>query len=65
VRQEWVNRYNTQLQALRTLGLGVGTPKEEIKERYESLCAALHDLPSDHDRRREIQHAFEVLRPDS
>jgi len=65
VLRDWIGRYNAQLRALRALGLGMGTPKEDIKARYDALRAVLQDDSAGADRLRELRQAYDVLRPDS
>jgi hypothetical protein len=65
VREDWIFRYNAQLRALRALGLGVGAPNEEIRERYECLRAELLGRPEESELLRELQSAYELLHPDS
>ncbi len=62
VRDEWVSRYNSRAQALRALGLSVGTPTEEIDARYQSLLGEAANSPSAEERRAQLRHAYSILK---
>jgi hypothetical protein len=62
VREEWVARYTRQVQAFRTLGLSVGTPQDDIEERYNALVARLNGSDETGEHLRRLQEAFETLR---
>lgn len=64
IRDEWVARYNMRLRALSVLGLSVGTPKEDVAERYEVLHARLELYPDSSDQLEAIDEAFAVLSND-
>ncbi|HVA90960.1 MAG TPA: hypothetical protein VNL71_14090 [Chloroflexota bacterium] len=62
VRDEWVSRYTARVQALRLLGLSVGTPTEEIDARYQSLLGELANSSSAEERRAQLRHAYSILK---
>ncbi len=62
VRNEWIARYNSRLSALRLLGLSVGTPNDEIAERYESLHTRLALLEDTADQLEALDDAYALLR---
>jgi hypothetical protein len=64
VRDEWVDRYNARLRALNMLGLSVGTPKEDVAERYEILRARLAMQPDDAATIEALDDAYALLSRD-
>jgi hypothetical protein len=62
VRDEWVSRYNSRARALRTLGLSVGTPTEEIDARYKSLIGELANAPASEEQRAQLRRAYAILK---
>jgi hypothetical protein len=64
LRDDWVARYNVRLRALRILGLSVGTPKDDIAARYDTLRAALAGDPDAVDQLEALDEAIIVLRND-
>jgi hypothetical protein len=64
VREEWVKRYTRRVQALRLLGLSVGTPQEEIEARYTYLVRSHQVGKNGDDYLVRLREAFETLRVD-
>lgn len=61
LRHEWIDRYTRQVRAFRTMGLSVGAPQQEIRDRYEQLLAELNGSAEAAERRRELRDAYETL----
>jgi hypothetical protein len=64
LRNEWVDRYNARLHALNMLGLSVGTPKDDIARRYDTLRAELSGHLDAVDELEALDEAYAVLRSD-
>ena len=63
VRAAWVDRYTRQVQALRLFGLSVGSPQDEVDARYRHLLAEARGTEHAVERRRQLDEAYEALRP--
>lgn len=60
--EDWVERYTAQVRALKTMGLSVGTPKEDIVTRYHQLLTELQHTTNDEARLNELMAAYDLLR---
>jgi hypothetical protein len=58
LQEEWVLRYKARVRAHRLLGLSMGTPLDEVEERYHRLIARLSPAEP---RRLELDAAFQLV----
>ena len=58
LQKEWVERYRARVHAYQILGISLGTPLDEIEDRYRVLKAR---LPQGDRRREAIEAAFQLV----
>ncbi len=58
LQAEWVEHYQARVRAHRLLGISMGTPLDDIEERYRMLCAR---FPLGDVRREALDAAFQLI----